>query len=204
MKYYTSYTYKKESYYVKAVPSSSSEIENLLREHLEEPTSSNKKPDLKKAILALPDEAQWEIQRLTESRETASSTDKIKREWNVIAFNERPRRKISPEGNQKWWKRGKKPLIEWVIVLRGETADHVKRILPSKHEDPWKARKAEQKHLSSGPPNLQTGNVLRPVVTKPVMTQEEAEQKMDGILRDLFQSEQKTEQASETQDLVVL
>lgn len=167
--------------------------------------SSSKQPNFKKAILALAEEAQWEIQRLTESREKASSNDKIKREWNVIAFQERPRRKISPEGKQEWWKRGKKSLVEWVVVLRGETVDHVKRVLPTKHEDPWKAKKLEENRLIMGPrPTPEAGNVLRPAVKKPVMTPEEAEQKMERVLRDLFQSEPKAEESLYSQDLVTL
>ena len=188
VKYYTSYAYKKASYYVKAVPSTTSETQQLIDGCQETPTSSKKQPAFKNAVLKLPDEAQWEIQRLTESREKASSNDNVKREWNVIALQERPRRKISPEGKQKWWNRGQKPLTEWVMVLRGETVDHLKRVLPTKHEDPWKVMKVEPQPINMRLVAPEAGCVPRPIVKKSVMTQEEAEQKMAGVIRVLFQS----------------
>ena len=94
-------------------------------------------------VLALDDKAQWEIQKLVESRDKASTNDKVKREWEVVAFQTRPRRKISAPIEKKWWKKGKEPLVEWVMVLRGETIDHLKRVMPVKHEDPWKKREGK-------------------------------------------------------------
>ncbi len=161
----------------------------------------------------MPDEAQWEIQKLIESRETASSSENVRREWEVVAFAERPRRKITPEAH-KWWKMGKKGLVEWVIVIRGETVDRKNRVMPCKHEDPWNpkpkttqatvvpptpATVAATPTCVAAPVQLQTqirtrtqvpaGTVLRHVETRRAMTAEEAERKMDEIVRDLFRSE---------------
>jgi hypothetical protein len=66
----------------------------------------------------MPDEAQWEIQKLTESRDKASSNEYVKREWEVVSFKERPRRKISLEKGKWQGGMGKKGLVEWVIVFR--------------------------------------------------------------------------------------
>jgi len=161
----------------------------------------------------MPDEAQWEIQKLIESRETASSNETVRREWEVVGFTERPRRKITPETG-KWWKMGKKGLVEWVVVIRGETVDRKNRVMPCKHEDPWNPKpKTQQVTVPTpapvavaalpvakpAPVQLQTqirtptqvpaGTVLRHVENRRVMTAEEAERKMDEIVRDLFRCE---------------
>jgi hypothetical protein len=163
----------------------------------------------------MPDEAQWEIQKLIESRETASSNENVRREWEVVGFTERPRRKITPETG-KWWKGGKKGLVEWVIVIRGETVDRKNRVMPCKHEDPWNPKsKTQQVTVATPAPvavavtptpmaaptpvqlhtpirtqtQVPAGTVLRHVENRRVMTAEEAERKMDEIVRDLFRRE---------------
>jgi hypothetical protein len=155
----------------------------------------------------MPDEAQWEIQKLTESRDKASSNENVKREWEVIAFQERPRRKISPKKG-KWWQGNKKGLVEWVFVIRGETVDHKTRVLPSKHEDPWnpkpKAQAVPARVVTPTPvvPAVATpvqvqaraqvpaGTVLRHVENRRSMTMEEAEKKMKEIVGDLFRCQE--------------
>jgi hypothetical protein len=109
---------------------------------------------------------------------------------------------------------GKKGLVEWVIVIRGETVDRKSRVMPCKHEDPWNPKpKTQQVTVPTpapvavaalsvakpAPVQLQTqirtqtqvpaGTVLRHVENRRVMTAEEAEKKMDEIVRDLFRCE---------------
>jgi hypothetical protein len=143
----------------------------------------------------MPDEAQCEIQNLMESRDKASSNENVKREWKVVAFRERPRRKISPEKG-KWWQRRKKGLIDWVVVIKGETVDRKTRVMPSKHEDPWNPKPKQQLALprvvnpatvqAQARAQVQVRTVLRYVETRRVMTSGEAERKMEEIVNDLF------------------
>jgi hypothetical protein len=130
-----------------------------------------------------------------ESRDKASSNENVKREWKVVAFRERPRRKISPEKG-KWWQRRKKGLIDWVVVIKGETVDRKTRVMPSKHEDPWNPKPKQQLALprvvnpatvqAQARAQVQVRTVLRYVETRRVMTSGEAERKMEEIVNDLF------------------
>jgi hypothetical protein len=94
-----------------------------------------------------------------------------------VAFQTRTRRKISAPIEKKWWKE-KKPLVEWVMVLRGETVDHLKRVMPVKHEDPWdKMEGKAEKSEGAVPKKTET---LANVEESTSMTAEEAQEKMDG------------------------
>jgi hypothetical protein len=108
---------------------------------------------------------------------------------------------------------GKKGLVEWVIVIRGETVDRKSRVMPCKHEDPWNPKPKTTQATVAPPvpvtavaatpvaapvelqPQIRTqtqvpaGTVLRHVENRRVMTAEEAERKMDEIVRDLFRCE---------------
>ncbi len=199
IKWYTSHQYEPESYYIKALPSCSSEIKSLRAECRGASTDAEHQKQLKKTILKMPDDAQWEIQKLLESRDKASSNENVRREWEVVAFKERPRRKISHE-NGKWWQGGKKGLVEWLVVIRGETVDHKTRVLPCKHEDPWNPKPKQQlaptRVVNPAPvvapvqaqarAQVPAGTVLRHVESRRAMTGEEAEKKMEEIVRDLF------------------
>jgi hypothetical protein len=205
VKYYVYHSYEPATFYVKALPSCPSDIRALRAECRGSSTDNQHLAQAKKSILKLPDDAQWEIQKLTESRDKASSNENVKREWEVVAFKERPRRKITAE--KKWWKRGKKELVEWLVVIRGETVDHKTRVLPSKHEDPWSPKPKQTLPLRTmtpapvvpvvAPVQAQTqlraqvpaGTVLRHVENRRVMTADEAEKKMEEIVRDLFRCE---------------
>jgi hypothetical protein len=207
IKCYTQHSFEPESFYVKALPSCPSDIKALRAECRGTSTDSQHLAQLKKTVLKMPDEAQWEIQKLTESRDKASSNENVKREWEVIAFQERPRRKISPEKG-KWWKGNKKGLVEWVFVIRGETVDHKTRVLPSKHEDPWnpkpKAQAVPARVVTPAPvvatvatpvqvqarAQVPAGTVLRHVENRRSMTMEEAEKKMKEMVRDLFRCQE--------------
>jgi hypothetical protein len=206
IKWYTSHDFEPASFYIKAVPSCSSEIKTLRAECRGTYTDAKHQAQLKKTILKMPDDAQWEIQKLVESRDKASSNENVRREWEVVAFKERPRRKISPEKG-KWWQRSQKPLVEWIVVIKGETVDHKTRTLPSKHEDPWNPKPKQQlvpRTVVNPAPampavvvpvqpqtraQVPAGTVLRHVENRRVMTAEEAEKKMEEIVRDLFRSE---------------
>ena len=201
VKYYVYHSYEPATFYVKAQPSCASDIRALRAECRGTSTDNQHLASAKKSILKLPDDAQWEIQKLLESRDKASSNENVRREWEVVAFKEQPRRKISPEKG-RWWQRSQKALVEWVLVIRGETVDHKTRVLPSKHEDPWNPRpKLPVRAMIPAPApapvpvvtapvqaraQVPTGTVLRHVENRRVMTTEEAEKKMEEIVRDLF------------------
>ena len=164
----------------------------------------------KKRILKMDDEAQWEIQRLLESREKASSGESIRRDWGVVGFMERSRRYICAESmprEKKWYKfsslkGGKKEeCTEWVVIIQGQTIDHRSRALPYKHEDPWNPRPQRPRALAPAPapvPVVQQqqvppaqqqphiGTVLRYVENRHAMSIGEAERKMEEIVGELF------------------
>lgn len=127
-------------------------------------------------VLLLDDKAQWEIQKLLESRDKASSTHKVKREWEIVAFQTRPRRKISVPVKKKWWKKGEKPLVEWVMVIRGETIDHQRREMPAKHENPWGKTDGEKAGT-----NVKT-NTPAKLGKKTLKPAEEEQEKTDGVV----------------------
>jgi hypothetical protein len=204
IRWFKHYCHEPASYYVEALPSSASEINALRAECQGAYTDAEHQAQLKKRILKMPDDAQYEIQNLTESRDKASSNGNVKREWEVVAFRERPRRKISLEKGNKWWQGRKKGLIDWVVVIKGDTADRKTRVMPSKHEDPWNPKPKQQLALpivanpapavptvaataqAQGRAQLQAGTVLRHVENRSVMTGEEAEKKMEEIVSELF------------------
>jgi len=199
MRYWTSNSYTAPSYYVKPVPSNHSEIKVVRQLCQESFTETEYQTDLKKRILKLPEDAQWEIQRLTEDRDNACSNDQVKRSWRVVAFQQKPRRKISPEFGRRWFSKNKQSLVEWVIVLRGETQDHKSRTTPSKHDDAWNPRpkpvQVARRVVNPCPPPppapmAPAGVVLRHVENRRVVSTEEAEKKMEEIVRDLFKYEE--------------
>ena len=183
------------SYYVEALPSCASEIKTLRAECRGTYTDAEHQVQLKKKILKMPDHAQREIQTLMESRVKASSNENVKREWEVVEFRERPRRKISPEKG-KWWQWRKKGLMDWVVIIKGETVDRKTRVMPSKHEDPWSPKPKQQPALPRvvNPvpavplvaATVQARTVLRYVENRKIMTSGEAERKMEEIVSDLF------------------
>jgi hypothetical protein len=206
IEWYASHSYEPATFYVTALPYYAPEIKSLRAECRGTSTDSQHQTQLKKTILKMPDEAQWEIQKLTESRDKASSNANVKREWEVVAFKERPRRKITPEKRGSL-QGGKKGLVEWVIVIKGETVDHKARVMPSKHEDPWNPKPKQQLPpagiVNSAPvvtavvapvqgqvcAQVPAKAVLIQVENRRVLTSEEAEKKMKEIVGELFPSE---------------
>lgn len=128
----------------------------------------------------MPDRAQWEIQKLCETRDNACSGEGVSRSWNVVAFESRPRRKIYGEKTGMWWRKGKGGLLEWVLVLRGETLDQEKRVMVGKNEDSWKAR-AEKEVTSDGVKGV------KGVVKKGLINGDEAEKKIDELVKDFLE-----------------
>ena len=188
--YKKSYDHKAASYYVKPIRSSASEIINMKQSARGEMTESEYQEYSKNVILNMDQDAQWEIQKLVESRDAASSTDSVWRNWEVVAFQPRPRRKIyAPLGSNKWWKKGKKPLVEWMLVLKGQTMDHASRVTPVKHADPWRSLKPVKKSSTKTTSSQDKGDVFVHVEKKAFMSQQEAEQKMKGLLSTLFKPE---------------
>lgn len=183
----TTYQYKASSFYVKPIPATTTEIRNLRQSAVGGLSQAQHEAEFKKAILGMDDKAQWEIQKLLESRDKASSSDTIKRNWEVVAFEPRARRKISEPAEQKWWKKGKSPLMEWVLILKGETVDHQKRTTPVKHENPWAQKKEVKKRSNSAlPASGKTADVLTHVEKRNFISMEEAEKRMESMIRDLF------------------
>jgi hypothetical protein len=192
-------------YYVKPVSSCLSEIKDLRKQCQGKLSEYEHQKRLKKAILRMHDDAQWEIQRLVEARENASSSDAVKRVWNVVSFMERPRRNIScsSSGRWRWFARGKEA-VEWVLVLKGETLDHRCRTLPAKHEDPWSPKPqppapVQRPNVVQTPVQVQQvqqqqqqqqlqhgGTILRHIENRRPMSTEEAKRKMDEIVHELF------------------
>jgi hypothetical protein len=201
------HSYSPATYYVKPVLSSASETHALLKEAQNLQSPAQHIVELRKRVLHMDDDAQWEIQKLIEAREKAASGEKVCRTWEVVGLLERNRRKIAPgAGDRKWWKKSQKPIVEWVLVLKGETRDHKERVLPVKHEDPWKPKRScppppppPASTIPIAPitrpavPQQQPGTVLRHVENRRVLSTAEAEAKMREIVRDLFVSDPESE-----------
>ena len=199
VEWYVHHAYEPASFYVKPLLSCNSDIKTLRSECRGGLSDMQHQNQLRKTILKMPDEAQWEIQKLIEGRQNASSGENVKREWEVVAFMERPRRKIAPKEG-RWWQLGKqKGLVEWVFVIRGETVDRKTRVLPIKHEDPWNPEPKAPVAIATPAPvvpavaapaqtrtQVPAGTVLRHVENRRVMTAEEAEKKMVELVQDLF------------------
>lgn len=132
---------------------------------------------------------------MVENRETGTSGRNVRREWEVCAFVERPRRKINHESVKKsWWrpnrivknKKDKRDQVEWVLVVRGRTVDFEERngygtgIGGGGKEE---IRVLQQKQLAAMRNQVQ---VLRSREQKRVLGREEAEVKMGEMCRDMF------------------
>jgi len=101
------------------------------------------------------------------------------------------------------FKSTKTELVEWVLVLKGETVDRRSRALPSKHEDPWNPRSQVAKKAVPTMPapapapapvqQQQVGTVLRHVENRRALSAEEAERKIDEIVDQLFVCDKRNE-----------
>lgn len=192
----SSYTHEDVfSYYVNPVQSCAADIKEIRARALGNVTESEHRNDLKKMVLALDDQAQWEIQRLLESRDKASSNNNVRRLWEVVAFQPQPRRKISDMSESKWWKSGKKSPVEWLMVLRGETIDYQKRKMPVKLGDPWKPKGIAQDSTVVAPT---VKSDIPTFIEKTSMTVEKAQEKIDGVLAVLFTPATDSQQSVDT------
>ncbi|KAK0126638.1 hypothetical protein ONS95_008223 [Cadophora gregata] len=224
----STHTYSTTTHYVKPLPSTPSETASLLASchGIQSPTEHL--TTVRRTVLEMDDDAQWEIQKLIEAREKACSSEKVSRKWMVIGLLERNRRKLSPcKGDRRWWSLKKKECItEWVLVLRGETADTERRAVPEKHENAWKERDKPVKAAAPSPPpppppaaavaapaqvqslvanapvvqQPQQSTILRHVENRRVLSVEEAEFKMREIVADLFIQNEDLETDSEEDD----
>ncbi len=205
------FKHEEGNYYVKPVLSCEAELKELLTD-----VSFDVKyfDNLKERVLSMDEDAQWEVQRLCEAREGASSGEgHLKSCWNVVFFEEQPRRKISQK-HGKWWKRGNgknKGPAEWVVVIKGNLLGAQFRTLPSKTSNPWipksvsgvttqkegmikamAAAKAQMQREQHAPIATRTmggqpqGTVLRHVEKRPVVDIQEAEKRMQRMCADLF------------------
>lgn len=197
----STHTITAANYYVKPVSSCLSEIKDLRKQCQGVLSEGDHRKKFSKTILGMDDDAQWEIQRLIEAREKATSGDNVKRVWHVVAFMERPRRSIASPVGRKWYKKNGKESAEWVMVLKGETLDHRCRTMPGKHEDPWNPRpepaariqvqaqpqaQAQAHAQAQAQAQQQVGTVLRHVENRRPMSAEEAKKKMGEIVGELF------------------
>lgn len=158
---------------------------------------------IEKAIRAVPKDGGDLIDRLIEDREDATSTWKSKRKWSVVAV--RTQKKNPYSSSKKTGKSEKK--TDWYVVIKGETVDHVRRIVPHRRGDPW-FKPARRRHPSlirivdrrsvpdfpllsprplfigddypRTPPNL-IGRFPGPLRVDQVPSQEDAEKKMVDI-----------------------
>jgi len=215
----STHTYSTTSHYVKPLPSTPSETTTLLQTCRGMQCPSEHLTALRRTVLKMDDDAQWEIQKLIEAREKACSSSTVSRKWEVVGLMERNRRKLAPgKGDRKWWKLqgGKERVTEWVLVLRGETKDCEKRVVPEKHENAWKEVDAPAKKVTIvlPPPTpaavqvqrpvvpvqqqQQQGAILRHVENRRVLSVEEAEIKMREIVADLFIQDEDEDEDDDT------
>ncbi|KUJ22808.1 uncharacterized protein LY89DRAFT_311033 [Mollisia scopiformis] len=188
-------THAPATHYIKALPSSNTEITTFRTTSQGSLSAVQHESKLKKDILNMPDDAQWEVQKLIEGRETATSARNVKREWAVVGMVERCRRKVSHGGLRRgrWWERrsgiDKRDQTEWVLVLRGETVDRQERVLGGKNANPWEGKR-EVQGQQVVQQQQQQQSVLRHVEVRRTMSVEEAEARMDEMLRDMFKFEE--------------
>lgn len=99
-------------------------------------STTKHKEAMQKALQAIPKKCGYEIDNLLEQRTAASSDERAKRQWTVVAV--RPQQK-HPYGSAKKW--GKDPLYtNWLVTIKGETCDTVERSRNYKRDDPWRKR----------------------------------------------------------------
>jgi hypothetical protein len=209
----STYTITAASYYVKPVSCCLSEIKDLRKTCQAGLSEEAHTAKFRKTILGMDDDAQWEVQRLIEAREKASSSESVKRVWSIVAFMERPRRNISASpssGKRGRWFRRNKEAVEWVLVLKGETVDERSRTLPGKHDDPWarptvptqgnpvqsqaqiqgqqllRLQQQQQQRQQQQRQQQHAGSILRHVEDRRSMSAAEARRKMDEIIDQLF------------------
>ncbi|KAG4428718.1 hypothetical protein IFR05_015797 [Cadophora sp. M221] len=209
----STHTYSPPTYYVKPSFSSPSETASLLKSCCQATAASASPAEhiahLRHTVLSMPQDAQWEIQKLVEARERACSSEKVRRSWEVVGLMER---NCEDQGG-KWLRmKSEKKIVEWVLVLKGQTEDYKERVLPGKHDNAWKDldqaasasptagnANAQQAHRTvPGPVQQQQGTVIRHVENRRVLSPEEAEVKMREIISDLFiRNEEETDLDSE-------
>jgi len=155
------YNYTPASYYIKPLASSTAEICAFLdsSNYNQQKNIKGKRRNarkghdgIKSVILSMEDDAQREIQKLIEARETATCGPRIKRVWEVVGICERGRRRIRDEeeqvnchpvlesgtGKRLGRKKGEDiSLVEWVLVLRARVVDCEERVMPVKYGNPF-------------------------------------------------------------------
>ncbi|KAH6709014.1 hypothetical protein BKA61DRAFT_677918 [Leptodontidium sp. MPI-SDFR-AT-0119] len=225
----STHTYSSPTYYVKPILSSPDETASLLKScyqatstHSDSPAETQPIASLRRALVNMPEDAKSEIQRLVEARERDCSSEKVRRSWELVGLMERCRRELvvgceedkkglSLRGLKSKFKREKK-VVEWVLVLRGQTEDWKERVLPGKHENAWKdvdeakgkatpaATMNAQVQAQRQVPVQQQGTVLRHVENRRILSPEEAEVKMREIISDLFIQNEDEETDSEDEE----
>ncbi|KAH9205158.1 hypothetical protein DL95DRAFT_95641 [Leptodontidium sp. 2 PMI_412] len=227
----STHTYSSPTYYVKPILSSPDETASLLQScyqatstHSDSPAETQPIASLRRALVNMPEDAKSEIQRLVEARERDCSSEKVRRSWELVGLMESCRRelvvgceedkkRLSLRGLKSKFKREKK-VVEWVLVLRGQTEDWKERVLPGKHENAWKDVDEAKVKAATAPaatmnaqvqaqrqvPVQQQGTVLRHVENRRVLSPEEAEVKMREIISDLFIQNEDEETDSEDEE----
>jgi hypothetical protein len=94
------------------------------------------KETMQKILQGLPKNGCISIDHLLEDRHKASSHERAKREWTVVAV--RPIQKY-PYGSAKKW--GKDPkFTNWLVTIKGVTIDTEERSRSYERDDPWQKR----------------------------------------------------------------
>jgi hypothetical protein len=101
---------------------------------------STYKASVENATRSLPEDARMLIDYLIEDRENASSNARFKREWHVAALQAKP--KPSCGFNRSWVKSSKH--TDWLVMIKGETIDHISRKRPDRWGDPWRKTKSRR------------------------------------------------------------
>lgn len=86
-----------------------------------------------KVIRSLPSDAREEIEGLIEDRQKASCNEKFRRQWCVVAVRPKIKHHFGGEG---FFKSSKNQ--DWLVMIKGETADRTDRKRPARWEDPWR------------------------------------------------------------------
>lgn len=165
----------------------------------------------------MPENAQWEIQKLVENREHITSARSMKREYEICGLVERPRRKINHASTRKPWfwqsspkfssqhsnsnriskisARDKRDQVEWILILRGKIVDCGERTGLGGEGREEEVRKLQQRQLLDMRNQAQAQvQALRQREQKRVLSREEVEAEMVRMCRDLFRLQQEEEE----------
>jgi hypothetical protein len=91
------------NYYIKPLPSCASNVK-ARRAELGIYTDAEHQFQLQRKMLTMQDDTQWDIQKLTEARDKASSNEPVKRSWEVLLLKGLNNKRFEIDSEKrKWW-----------------------------------------------------------------------------------------------------